>query len=234
MEKVFWIGQSTYSGVQPWMVIGRTDAKAEAPIFWPPDVKSWFIGKRPWCRERLEGGGEGDNRRWDGWMASSIQWTWVWANSGIWWRTGKPGILRSMGSQRETTERLKPPPPTPFLVIQNLLGEFLRKMPLSWESGALGSRPDSVTELLFHLWQVTSPGPQSPQFAKSRYWTRWTLNFLLVLFLSDSKTLGAQWGAQSAQVAIIPLPTAAKMAAPPEHLEASRHSQLLFLGCEPS
>ena len=50
--------------------------------------------------ERLKAGGEGDNRRWDGWMASLTQWTWVWANFGRQWRTGKPGVLESMGSQR--------------------------------------------------------------------------------------------------------------------------------------
>ena len=49
--------------------------------------------KRPWCWERLKTRGEGDNRGWDGRMASLIQWTWVWASSGRWWRTGKPGIL---------------------------------------------------------------------------------------------------------------------------------------------
>ena len=56
--------------------------------------------KRPWCWERLKVGGEGDNRGWDGWMASLTQWTWVWVNSGSWWSTGKPGVLQSMGSQR--------------------------------------------------------------------------------------------------------------------------------------
>ena len=45
-------------------------------------------------------GGEGGNIGWDGWMASSTQWTWVYTNSGRWWRTGKPGVLQSMGSQR--------------------------------------------------------------------------------------------------------------------------------------
>ena len=45
-------------------------------------------------------GGEGDDRGWDGWMASRIQWIWVWVNSGIWWWTGRPGVLRFMGSQR--------------------------------------------------------------------------------------------------------------------------------------
>ena len=56
--------------------------------------------KRPWCLERLRARGEGDNRGCDGWMASTTQWTWVWANSGRWWRTGKPGVLQSMGLQR--------------------------------------------------------------------------------------------------------------------------------------
>ena len=56
--------------------------------------------KRPWCWERLKVGGEGDNRGWDGWMASLTQWTWVWVNSGSWWWTGRPGVLQSMGLQR--------------------------------------------------------------------------------------------------------------------------------------
>ena len=55
--------------------------------------------KRPWCWERLRAGGEGDDRRWDGWMASVTQWIWVWMDSGSWW-TGRPGVLRFMGSQR--------------------------------------------------------------------------------------------------------------------------------------
>ena len=55
---------------------------------------------RPWCWERLKAGGEGDDRGWDGWMASPTQWTWVWVHSGSWWWTGRPGMLQSMGSQR--------------------------------------------------------------------------------------------------------------------------------------
>ena len=53
------------------------------------------IRKRPWCWERLKAGGEGDDRGWDDWMASLIQWTGVWASSGSWWWTGKPGMLQS-------------------------------------------------------------------------------------------------------------------------------------------
>ena len=56
--------------------------------------------KRPWCLERLNARGEGDDRGWDGWMASPTRWTWVWVNSGSWWWTGRPGILQSLGSQR--------------------------------------------------------------------------------------------------------------------------------------
>ena len=56
--------------------------------------------KRPWCWERLKAGGEGENRRWDGWMASLTWWMWLWENSRSWWWTGKTGVLQSMGSQR--------------------------------------------------------------------------------------------------------------------------------------
>ena len=56
--------------------------------------------KRPWCWERLRAGGEGDDRGWDGWMASPTQWTWVWVDSGSWWWTGRPGVLQSMRLQR--------------------------------------------------------------------------------------------------------------------------------------
>ena len=56
--------------------------------------------KRPWCWEGLGAGGEGDDRGWDGWMASPTRGAWVWVNSGSWWWTGRPGVLRFMGSQR--------------------------------------------------------------------------------------------------------------------------------------
>ena len=56
--------------------------------------------KRPWCWKRLKAGEEGDDRGWDGWIASPTWWTWVWVGSGNWWWTGKPGVLQPMGSQR--------------------------------------------------------------------------------------------------------------------------------------
>ena len=73
-------------GNKSWIFIGRADAEDEAPILWPPDVKSWLTGK-DWYWNRLKERGEGGDRGWDGWMASSTQWTWVWANSRRWWKT---------------------------------------------------------------------------------------------------------------------------------------------------
>ena len=87
-------------GNQSWTFIGRTDAEVETPILWPPDVKSWLIWKdsdagKDWRQEEKR-----TDRGWDGWMSSPTQWTWVWAISQRWWRTGKPGVLQTMGSQR--------------------------------------------------------------------------------------------------------------------------------------
>ena len=64
--------------------------------YWCKELTHW---KRPWCWERLKAGGEGDDRGWNGWMASLTQWRWVWVSSGNWWWTGKPGVLQPMGSQ---------------------------------------------------------------------------------------------------------------------------------------
>ena len=84
------------------MFIGRANVEAETPILWPKLMAKWEPThlKRPWCWERLKVGEEGDNRGWDGWMASLNQWTWVWVNSRSSWWTGRPGVLQSMGSQR--------------------------------------------------------------------------------------------------------------------------------------
>ena len=66
---------------------------------WCQESTHW---RRPWFWERLRTGGEGGSRGWNSWMASSSQWTSVWANSGTQWRTGKPGVLQSIGSQSWT------------------------------------------------------------------------------------------------------------------------------------
>ena len=87
-------------GDQSWVFIRRTDAEAETPVLWPPHAKSWVIGKDPdagrdWGQEE-----KGMTEDWDGWMASPTRWAWVWVNSECWWWTGRPGVLRFMGSQR--------------------------------------------------------------------------------------------------------------------------------------
>ena len=87
-------------GNQSWVFTGRTDVEAETLILWPPDAKNWLIWKDPnagrdWGQEL-----EGDDRGWDGWMASLTRWTWVWVNSGSRWWTGRPGVLWFMRSLR--------------------------------------------------------------------------------------------------------------------------------------
>ena len=78
-----------------WFQLGCWSSKTLAT--WCEELTHW---KRPWCWERLRTGGEGDDRGWDGWMASPTGWAWVWASSRSWWWTGKPGVLQSTGSQR--------------------------------------------------------------------------------------------------------------------------------------
>ena len=84
---------------QSWVFIGGTDVEAETNILatWCEELTHL---RGPWFWERLRAGGEGDNRGWDGWMASPTWWMWVWVNSGSWWWTGRPGVLWFMGSQR--------------------------------------------------------------------------------------------------------------------------------------
>ena len=71
----------------------------------PKGNQSWWEERNPWrrhwCWERLKAGGQRENSRWDSWMVSPTRWTWVWVSSGSQWWTGKPGVLQSMGSQRD-------------------------------------------------------------------------------------------------------------------------------------
>ena len=82
-----------------WIVTGSTDAKLKLKYFghrmWRTDSL-----ERPWCWEKRREEWDGGNRSWHGWMASLTQWTWVWASSGSWWWTEKPGVLQSMRLQR--------------------------------------------------------------------------------------------------------------------------------------
>ena len=85
-------------GNQSWIFIERIDPEAEAPILWPPDVK-WLFREDPDAGKDWRQEENGDDRGLNGWMASPTQWTWVWASSGSWYSTGKPGMLQSIGLQ---------------------------------------------------------------------------------------------------------------------------------------
>ena len=87
-------------GDQPWIFTGRTEAKAEASVFWSFDANRWLTGRVPdagkdWGQKGKRAS-EDEMARWHHWL----QWTWTWANSGRWRRTGRPGMLQGMGSQR--------------------------------------------------------------------------------------------------------------------------------------
>ena len=84
--------------------------------------QKWISYMYTW--ERLRAGGEGDDRGWDGSMVSPTQWTWVWVDSGSWWWTGSPGMLRFMGSQRVGHD---------WLTELNWT-ELIHVSPLSWPS----------------------------------------------------------------------------------------------------
>ena len=126
-------------GNQPWIFIERTVAKAEAPILWPPDVKSRLIGKDPdagkdWRQD--EKGTTEDEMV--GWHLSLTQWTWSWASSGTWWRTEEPGVLQSVrlrrvGHDLATWTATATTQPSTFQLLQ-LKTEINLPSCLLWES----------------------------------------------------------------------------------------------------
>jgi len=108
--------------------------------------------KKTLILERLKAGEEGDDRRWDCWMASPIQWTWVSADSGRWWRTGKPGVLQSMGWQRVghdwATEQQYPK----LALSECLLTEYLGRIWKTWK----GKFRQDWFNMLFMTWKQSS------------------------------------------------------------------------------
>ena len=102
---------------------------------------------KPWCWERLKAGGEGDDRGWDGWVASPTRWTWVWASSRSWWWTGRPGGCSPWGrKESDTTERLNW---TEYIYYQT---------PISSTEGRILV---SLIILYIHFKKFTFDGPQT-------------------------------------------------------------------------
>ena len=133
------------NGDQSWVFFGK-NAKAETPILWPPHAKSWLIGKdsdagRDWGQE------EGDDRGWDGWMASQLNGP-VWVNSGSWWWTGRSGVLWFMGSQRVGHNWVTE---LNWILSRNILMDFFINW---WDTlGLLNFRPSNK---LLALYRETS------------------------------------------------------------------------------
>ena len=101
-------GMATHSSIPAWRIpwteeagsLQSTESQRTGHDTLATSCKELTHWKRPWCWEGLGAGGEGDDRGWDGWMASLTRWTWVWVNSGCWWWTGRPGMLQFTGLQR--------------------------------------------------------------------------------------------------------------------------------------
>ena len=116
-------------------------------------TQSWFalskITLQPllvWCWERLKAGGEGDDRGWDGWMASPTQWTWVFTSSESWWWTGKPGVPQSMGHKSWTWL-------SDWTELKCMLSHF------------------SHVRLFVTPWTVAHQAPLSMGFSRQEYWS---------------------------------------------------------------
>ena len=130
--------------------------------------------KIPWCWGRLRPRAEGDDRGWDVWMASSTQWTWIWENSGREWRTGKPGVLQSMGLQRVRHE-LATEQQLPSAVITVLLDSYKGVLVLGNENSFQGLYSERIILILTVL-------------KKKKYffnYQNWTLNCLPFLRLNS-------------------------------------------------
>ena len=123
-------------GNQSWVFIGRTDAEAETPVLWPPDAKSWLIGKDPDAGK--EWGQEEKGMTVDGMVGwhHRLNGHKVWVDSGSWWWTGRPGMLQFMGSQR---------------VGHDWATE------LNWTEGILTGGPHYRKILNFHTFHMETP-----------------------------------------------------------------------------
>ena len=147
----------------------RTDVEAETPTLWPPDVKSWLIWKDLDARENWGQVDKGTT----GWMASSTEWAWVLGNSRSWWWTGRPGVLRFMGSQRVGHDWATELNWIEFALIHgpNILGSYAMLLFTAldftsitshihnWVFFCFGSVSSFVLELFLHSSSVAFWGP---------------------------------------------------------------------------
>ena len=129
---------------------------------WCEELTHW---KRPWCWERLRAGGEGDDREWDGWMASLTQWTWVWVDSGSWSWTGRSGVLQFMGSQRVRHNWVTELNWTVVQILKHTVTTYILLL-IKWKWKSLSHVPLFVTP-----WTEAHQTPLSMEFSRQEYWS---------------------------------------------------------------
>ena len=170
--------QSILKKNQPWLFVGRTDAKTS--ILGPPDVKSQLIGKdsdsgKDWGQEE-KGATEDEMVGWHRWLNGP----WVWANSGRWWRTEKPGVLQFMGSQRvghdfSSVQLLSRAPmdcSTPGFPVHHQLREPTQTCVHCVRDDIQLSHPlSSPSPPAFAPWTVDHQAPLSMGFSWQQYWS---------------------------------------------------------------
>ena len=103
-------------------------------------------------REGLGAGGEGVDRGWDGWMASLTRWTWIWVNSGSWWWTGRPGVLRFIGLQRVGHDWATELNWTELHIIQSKISQISQK----WNSKECCHNPQKGRKKKTEKWKSPS------------------------------------------------------------------------------
>ena len=142
---------------------------------WCKEVTHW---KRPWCWERLKAAGERDDRG-DIWMASPTWWTWVWANSGSWWWTGKPGVLQSMGSQRVRHD---------WVIELNWLTELI-DLSFCKTSGVFACYPDHylAPPFLLCLKRIFSKYCWSYKNIKLKIWSEYFLEKVMICLMHSCR-----------------------------------------------
>ena len=105
---------------------------------------------------KIEARGEGDDRGWDGWMASPTQRTWVWASSGFWWWTGRPGVLQSIGWRRVGHD---------WVTVLNWIETLDNGGEVKWSEVA------QSCPTLCDPWTVAHQSPPSMGFSRQEYWS---------------------------------------------------------------
>ena len=168
-------------GDQSWVFIGRTDVEAETNTL-ATSYEELTLWKIPWCWEGLGTGGEGDERGWDGWMASPTQWTWVWVDSRSWWWIGRPGLLRFMGSQgvgHDWATEMNWTEPTGHHSLVQLILNILRILTLAcnWAKSSLilllpiaESQPTGTVSFAGKDWRQEKKGKTEDEIVRWHQW----------------------------------------------------------------